>query len=470
MKVVWIRNFFHHRRARQFPAPIPEERQVNAIGYTVGGLVAVMAALLTAAIGFSLLLLTTYMVFPVQFKDLGLSNTWIAFFVTTVPYAITTIVNPVVSYASDRTRTRRGRRLPYLLWTVPAIAVILLLIGGSGRIGAALDMQLPWLNGYGPVAVLAILIVLFNLVFMIPGAVFWYVFPDVLPKAYLGRFMSYFNLVQAAANFCFSRWLLPLTEKHIEWLYCGLAVTFLITMYVLVFTVREGHYPPPPRDEKAGGPFAPIVAYCKECYGIPYYYPFFITMALSDVSTICRSMYNLIYARDVLAIPVQDYGAIMGWGSVLGLALCLPLGYLCDRWNPLIVFGLGLVTVIGVNFFSYFYVCDYASFYITTMMLAVVYTIQQVSTIPVFVASLPKDLYGQFCSANALFRSILMALGGLGGGLVLDWTGNYQNIYLWDFIFTAAAFGTFLLFYINWRRRQNDSQRSHDSVPNCAGT
>ena len=137
----------------------------------------------------------------------------------------------------------------------------------------------------------------------------------------------------------------------------------------------------------------------------------------------------------------------------MGLVLSLPLGWLSDKFHPMRVFGISLVLVIAVNCFSFFFVHDAASFRVTWILLAVVYTMQGVSTIPVFVTILPPSLYGQFSSANALFRAVFMAICGYGGGKLFDWLGDYQYIYAWDFIFTAISFLCFIGLYHAWRRR-----------------
>lgn len=74
--------------------------------------------------------------------------------------------------------------------------------------------------------------------------------------------------------------------------------------------------------------FGTITIYCKECYSIGFYYCFFITMTLGDVSMICRNMYNMIYATEVLKISTGSFGEIMGWYGAVGALLSLPRGYI----------------------------------------------------------------------------------------------------------------------------------------------
>ena len=217
-------------------------------------------------------------------------------------------------------------------------------------------------------------------------------------------------------------------------------------------TVREGAYPASDSDEEFS--LCKMVrSYFRECYSIPFYYGFFIMIALSDVSTICRAMFNFLYAQESLGLSYQEYGNVMGWGGVIGLVLSLPVGFLVDRFHALRVYAAGLFLVVVVNIVSFFYVNDFVTFYISSLLLSVVYTIQGAATLPCFVAILPKEYYGQFSSANALLRAAFMALCGMGGGMLFDLLDDYQYIYAWDFLFTIGALISFFVLYRGWRRR-----------------
>ncbi len=458
-----FRTALKNTRTTVLPESVPEERRVNGICYTAGGLTAVFTALLMAGFGFNLLTTATGTLLPVQFKDMGADNETIALLLASLPSLLFTVVNPIASFRSDRTRTRWGRRMPYLFITVPFITLSVIYLGFGGKAGDFLD---PLFGDNSQLAALTAGIVIYTAFLAVPNAVFWYVFPDVLPRKYIGRFMSLFNVAASASAILFNRCLLPFSENHLTGLYCVIAFIFCGGMFVMFLTVREGQYPPPPVKESSGI-IKGVVCFFRECFGIPFYYPFFLAMALSDVSIVCRGLYNLIYAKDILGISVAEYGSIMAWGSVVGLVLCFPLGYICDKVNPLLIFGFGLLTVVIVNGLSYFFVHDYTSFFITTIALSVVYTIQLVSTIPVFVEILPKSLYGQFSSASVLFRSGAMFICSYGGGKFIDWTGNYQNIYSWDFIFTLLSLILFALLYRNWKKR--GGRKGYTApVPRCS--
>ena len=454
----WLRTLKGYQAVEVLDDALVNGRKIGTLGYTRGGTFAVFLFLCLGYAGYVSIQSILNTVLPKLFFNEGASNKTIAFFITTMPYIINMILTPILSFRSDRTRTRFGRRMPYLIVTTPLIALFGCLLGWYAWIGNGIDGILPpAFSGFGKLLTLGSLAVVYQLLFMVPSTVFWYLFPDVVPSDFIGRLMAYFHLIGSAMGWFLNTFFLKFAEDHVGWLFSIVALFFLVCMAIMIAEIREGDYPPPPEtgkgDSIAGTIVGSIRVYCRECYSIGFYYWFFLTMALSEISMVCRNMYNMIYATESLGITTENFGRIMGWSGVVGLALSLPLGYLCDKFNALKVFALGLVLVILVNLGSFYLVKDERTFFITAILLAIVYSIQMVATIPVFVMILPKPLYGQFSSANALFRAFFMAIAGFGGGALLDAVGNYQYIYLWDFVFTLAALCTFTGLYVSWKRR-----------------
>lgn len=275
----------------------------------------------------------------------------------------------------------------------------------------------------------------------------------MIPERYIGRFMALLQLSGSLVGFLFSRYLLKFVENYQGILFTSLAVLFVAGMLWMISTVREGNYPEVDPNAKKPSFFGNIMVFVRECYSIPFYYCFFLTMALSEVSMITRGMFNLLYAKEQLHISVEAFGIISGWFGLVGVVLSFPLGFIVDKLGSLKVYGFGLVMVILTNLFGFFLVHDYTSFYAVMIALGVVYAIQMTSTLPVFVDILPKEFYGQFSAANALFRALFMTIGSYCGGLLFDLIGDYQYIFAWDFLFTVLAFLCFAKLYRDWQKR-----------------
>lgn len=423
------------------------EYRVGSLLYTGRGLLVTVMFIMIGATGFYFTTALVGTLLPVEMEKLGSSNALIALFITTIPYILNMVITPFVSFRSDRLRTAWGRRIPYILWSAPFVALSMVLIGWTPTLcrAAGLPQNLA-------LVVLAMVLIGFQVSYLIVASVIYYLFPDVIPEKFIGRFMAFFSLIGSAVNFVFPRYMLPFGEQYVHWLFTGIALFYLVTIVFMCRTVREGKYP----EDTSGQTFSlvgMVRSYFRECYSIPFYYGFFIMMALSDVSVVCRTMFNFLYAQKNLGLSYAEFGTVTSWGGLVGVILSFPVGWLVDKFHALQVYAAGLILVIGVNAVSFFWVRDYASFYISTLLLAVVYTIQNTATLPCFVAILPKAYYGQFSSANALLRAVFMAACGAGGGILFDWLKNYQYIYAWDFLFTTGALISFAVLFRNWKKR-----------------
>ena len=80
---------------------------------------------------------TRPVIVPLLLRSHEASNFTIGLLCGSIPPLLNFIVNPVISTASDRTRTRWGRRIPYLMCGIPFVSMFLILLGFSDQIGKA---------------------------------------------------------------------------------------------------------------------------------------------------------------------------------------------------------------------------------------------------------------------------------------------------------------------------------------------
>ena len=73
------------------------------------------------------------------------------------------------------------------------------------------------------------------------------------------------------------------------------------------------------------------------------------------------------------------------------------------------------------------------------------------STMPLYVEILPKDRYGQFCSAQALFRATMMFVCNAIAGVAVNFFG-YRFLFVWDAVFTIGALAATVMLYRAWLR------------------
>lgn len=426
----------------------------GTLKYTTGSLFMLFFWMLLGSFFFNMQERLLPVLMPLSLREFDCSNQLIGLIVGSLPSVLNIMVNPWVSFRSDRTRSKWGRRIPYLAATTPVAAIFMVMIGWAPKLG---DMLASLFGGtVSPATFGLVLLVLFCILYqffnLFVSSVFYYLFADVMPEQFMGRFVASFNLVGFGAGFVFQTFLLGYAKDYMPWIYTVTAILYCIFFMAMCFMVREGSYPPPEDTGKSTGLIANIKLYFRECFSIPFYLWFFLGTALNSTSTVCRGLFGIFFAQQNIGLSLEDYGKINGYIALLIMGLSYPLGWLADRLHPLRVYISAVVLVIITNIFSYFYTVDYTSYVITSILLALVYAIQGASTLPMFALLLPKDRYGQFCSAQAIFNALLLVVANWGGGLFIDLTGDYRNLYIWDIIFTTFALIVMFQVYRGWIR------------------
>lgn len=431
---------------------------VGTLSYTRWGLVNIFVWLLWGDFCFSMMEILIPVLLPLFLKQHDASATTIGIIVGSIPALLNFIINPIVSTCSDRTRSRWGRRIPYLFFTSPFVTLFLILLGWSDDIGAWLQASV--LNGgFSVSAVVISLVIFFAIGFqvfnMFVSSVFYYIFADVVPEQFMGRFMAAFRVVGTLAGFIFHKFILGHAKEHMPWIFTIVALIYLVSFSLMCLRVKEGEYPPVRKDEKKPNMFQLAQTYFRECFSIPFYLWMFIGTALNSVSMICRTMFGLLFATEDLGLALGQVGHISATATVLTMCMLLPAGLLVDRLHPLRLYCFGGFLIVAVNVFSFFYANDYLTYFIVVILNAVVYITQTASGLPLFAALLPREKYGQFCSAQAMVQAVIMIAANAGGGVFIDIFG-YRYIYVWDFGFTSIATAAMLVVYCKWKRLGGD--------------
>ena len=200
---------------------LPEERdgtgrkiyRCGTLSYTLPGLVMIFAWLLWGDFCFTLMEQVVPSIMPLKLHSLESSNWIIALIMSTLPGVFNTTVCPWVSFKSDRYRSRWGRRIPFIVYTMPFLVASLIFIGFSDQLGAWLHAMVlshrGWTQSMAIVMLLAIFAGFFDLFNMFVGSVYWYLFNDVVPAQFLSRFLSLFRMVGILAGMIYSKWIFP---------------------------------------------------------------------------------------------------------------------------------------------------------------------------------------------------------------------------------------------------------------------
>ena len=286
---------------------------VGTLRYTTAGLVILFVWLLWGDFVFVLLDLDLPHIFPLKLQEMGAGNTTVTLLLRSIPSTMVFLLSPVISFRSDRCRSRWGRRIPYLLWSAPLVGGAMILVGLHEELTTAFmgHNQAVVLFGHelsrGAVAlgVIGILLTGFSFVNVYVNTIYWYLFNDVVPKELMTRFMSVFRIVLALASMLYNKFMLAHALEYFREMFVIGGIAYIVGFMLMCLCVKEGKYPPP----------EPLALATTTWGGI--------WLAISEgLSKKWRQFLNASRLRQVVIAPL----AILLFCLLLGIAL--PLGTL----------------------------------------------------------------------------------------------------------------------------------------------
>jgi MFS family permease len=444
---------------------------VGTLSYTKRGLIVLFAWMLWGDFCFTLMEAVVPSILPIKLKALGASNTTMALIMSTLPGILNATICPWVSFWSDRYRSRWGRRIPFILFTLPFLTMFLILLGFSQQIGTWVHTLAFAKSGMFSattvtVCIIGVFTVGFNFFNMFVNSVYWYFFNDVVPQQYIGQFLGLFRVVGGLAGSLYSIFIFKYAESHMTLIYVGIALLYFVGFGVMCLRVKEGDYPPPPEyvDGRKGF-WAGMKTFCVECFSLRFYWFMFGMTTFSAIGGSAGFM-NIFWFRDV-GMTLEQVGWVSGVAGVIGLCLTYPAGFVADKYHPLrVLLTMKLIGVVVYPLYLAFLLFNmppqtafhyYFAISLVNLPAGILYS---ASAFPTEMRIFPKERFGQFCSAQAMIRSIGVIFGGIMAGVVFDLIKNYYGgsdfayrwIPAWTLSFEVLSFLCLVNVYRGWKR------------------
>ncbi len=441
--------------------------------YTKMGLAILFAWLLWGDFCFVLMEAVAPPALQLKLKALGASNTTMAVILSVLPGILNMTVCPWVSFSSDRHRGRWGRRIPYILWTLPFLTLSLILLGWSQQLSNMLQRAIPLFANIAPatmtISLILVLYVTFQFFNMFVGSVFWYLFNDVVPPQFLGRFMGMFRIVSSGAGALYNYYLLQYSESYMGWILTGGALLYFVGFGIVCLRVKEGPYPPPSEAETHGGMIEAFKAFGKQSFSARFYWYFYLAQTAQFAGN-AYLIYVLFFNRQ-MGLSVDQYGKLTAYSLVATLVATYLTAIFVDRWHPLRVRAYLSVFTATTGFGGWIWLAMTLPpdvFFWISLGGLLVYnfgqTLFDACSIPMFMRLMPKSLYGQFSAANNMIRTIGAIVAGYLIGICLDgithlYGGSdfaYRWIFAWPWLFSIAGSVFLCLGYREWKRLGGD--------------
>lgn len=234
------------------------------------------------------------------------SNLTVNILFNVIPMVMGTIMTPIISFKSDRTRSRWGRRIPYILFTAPFLSLFAAAIGYSDDIIQWCMAHVPETSLINPFTVALFIIAFMTIGYTFfnefVGCVYYYLLPDVMPRAFIGRYQGVARMVSTASGIAVNLYIIPYQLTHIKAIHVGLAIMYFFGFSILCLFVKEGEYPPV-EDVTEETKFSDKVKlYFRECFT----HPIFI---LLYISTACTALTRGLNPAGVFGLHLDEHQA-----------------------------------------------------------------------------------------------------------------------------------------------------------------
>ena len=288
-----------------------------------------------------------------------------------------------------------------------------------------------------------------------------------MPREVLSRFLATMRITSAGTAAIYNLFIFQYAETYMPWIFLGGSLLYLTTFTALCLKIKEPEYPPPPPnvDGKAGS-ISGIKTYAKECYSHRFYWLYYLSVAF-NVTGALMGMFGIFY-RQEMGLDLKQIGQIAFVGGTLSMVLYYFGGSVADRFHPLRTALLSMAVntfVFGPIGFLWLFFNPSPQFYFTFMIVITavqspILVLSGVSAQPAEMRIFPQERYGQFCSANALVRSLMVIFAGpLAGGfmdLMKRFHGGsdfaYRYIPCWTFAFGLVGLFFYYLLFLEWKR------------------
>ena len=430
----------------------------GSLTYTTSKLVMVFFWLFVGGTVLSVCLALPGSLLPVQLRVMSEANPGAAvlsdrvkmILLGTIGGVLNMTVCPYISVVSDMRRGKWGRRIPYIIMSLPPLVLSLILFAFNRQFGAVLSRIVqPWWNTTPltmTVLVLGITMFIFQFFNMWVNSVIWYLFNDIIPPEFFSRVMAVFRIGLSGSVAIYNYFFFKFAEEHSTIMFLVGAVLYAIGMGLMCFFVREGEYPPLTEEqlrlknaslpERIGGKIIGLKDFVKDsfCHRVyTYRYMMGVIGAISGAAWCFGYFLNgELGINDDLLGKINGVTGIVG---TVGIMLASVLtAELANRWHParIVLYNAVFAAIVALPFnirwlFGTYPPKVYATFCIVAAIINVALSgLLIISEQPFEMLFFPKSKYGAFCAMQALLRST----PGIVLGVLVAWVFDMLAVVL----------------------------------------
>lgn len=443
------------------PKAVPSKPKIWTVGtlsYTAAGLFALFCWLLAGDYAWSMKERAVNPLAQVMLRNFTAPDWLVGLLVGSVPAAIGMILGPIVSVRSDRHRGAWGRRIPFLLFPTPIIALSMFGLAVTPACAS-------WVHGYLGVsspglmacrlAIFGLFWTTFEISSITVNILYGALINDVVPQLIIGRFFALFRAVGLITGIIFNFYLIGEAQDHFFWIFVGLGLLFGIGFAVMCLKVREGDYPPPaqpPASVLTSRLIGPVKSYIKECFTKPFYLRYFLATTLASLALGPVNTFSIYHARSV-GMSDSLYGKCLALSYAISLLLAYPLGALADRFHPVRLGIFGMSCYAAGMLGGFFVATDQWSFFASFALHTVLAGAYLTGTASIGQRLLPAAKFGQFSSAAGIIGAVcFMILPPALGLFIQGMNHDYRYVFLLASLLAGLSAGGYVSLWLNLKR------------------
>lgn len=471
-------------QAKQVPAPGDQQTtyRCGTLEYTKIGLMSLFIWLLWGDFCFTLMETIVPSIVPLKLKNLDCPNWVIGVIMTTVPNLFSMTLTPYISVKSDRCRSRWGRRIPFILASMPFLCLSLVMLGWSAEIAAWLSTVLPMLKGFAPTTVaiglIALLMVAFQFFNQFVNSTFYYLFNDVVPQSHLGRFSAAFRIVGILASTLYQFFVFKYALTHTHEIFFGATLLYGIGFGLMCLMIKEGEYPPlDAAQAKKVSRFESLAQFFRESFQERFYQLLFVSAGVLAFAGVAWG-FQVFFLLE-MKMNMEQIGYYNG---ILGVAAFIATYFAAvyvDRWHPLRVYTYGIIfNITGplMNWVWLFIDLPGGTFFYLSLGAQLLYSfmnaLSAACAMPLTMRLFPRSRYGQICSARGIVVAFCTIIAGfvVGGFYDLVRIGTshldyaiigkdycYRFYFFWSGGATLINFVLIAMVYRLWLKKGGDA-------------
>ncbi len=342
---------------------------------------------------------------PIFLKERFALSATVVGFLMTLDNIAALFIQPYVGALSDRTRTRIGRRMPYILAAAPVAAVAFAFIPPA--------RTLPWILAAMIGTLLAMKVMRTPVIALMP---------DIVPSPLRSKANGIINFmggVGALLAFFLGAKLYDLSPNYPFWLGSLLLVLAALGLFLFIQEPKEAFEPATNPEELA------FLHNLRQVFTDPDRSALFLFLAIFFwfVGFNAIEAFFTSYGKYTLGISESSAALLLGFFSLTFIAASIPAGWLGETWGRrrTILTGLILLTLLLIPLF---FLRNVGLIRILLLVGGVAWAFVNINSLPMVVDIPPQDRLGTYTGLYYLFSTVAAILGPWLAGGFIDLAGG----------------------------------------------